>query len=55
MAISFEQTDILACLEALDNSELDTLDFGVGFRRIVCARIMGVFVLGWCQCPLCVL
>jgi len=33
MAISFEQTDILASLEALDDIELDTLDFGViGFR-----------------------
>ena len=39
MAISFEQTDILASLEALDDIELDTLDFGViGFTGdiIVC-------------------
>jgi photoactive yellow protein len=39
MAISFEQTDILASLEALDDNELDTLDFGViGFTGdiIVC-------------------
>jgi photoactive yellow protein len=39
MAISFEQTDILACLEALDDVELDTLDFGViGFNvdNVVC-------------------
>jgi photoactive yellow protein len=39
MAISFEQTDILASLEALGDIELDTLDFGViGFNgdNIVC-------------------
>jgi len=39
MTISFEQTGILASLEALDSIELDTLDFGViGFNgdNIVC-------------------
>jgi hypothetical protein len=30
MAISFEQTDILASLEALDDNELDTLELGAG-------------------------
>jgi hypothetical protein len=38
MAISFEQTDILASLEALDDNELDTLDFGViGFTGDIIA------------------
>ena len=39
MTISFEQTGILACLEALNDIELDTLDFGViGFNgdNVVC-------------------
>jgi photoactive yellow protein len=39
MNISFEQADVLACLEALDDAALDNLDFGViGFNSdtIVC-------------------
>jgi photoactive yellow protein len=39
MNISFEQTDVLACMEALEDAALDNLDFGViGFNSdtIVC-------------------